>query len=182
MPFKDITKKRRYDSEYWLRVKKAGPSPISAQYNLAVGTAKALNIKVPEHGLKIAVIPDAQVMKDVPLDHLEHAGKFSFKLSVVKIGRDTDGDEVTTCVVEHIEDNALNPELSGPQRELLDALVKLRGATGTVSKTEVSDCMPKGATPAQKRALIAALETKMYLRPEGKGWTIAERGPLSIFD
>ena len=76
MPFKDITKKRRYDSEYWLRVKKAGPSPISAQYNLAVGTAKALNIKVPTHGLKIAVIPDAQVMKDVPLAHLEHAGKF----------------------------------------------------------------------------------------------------------
>ena len=109
-------------------------------------------------------------------------GKFSFKLSVVKIGRDTDGDEVTTCVVEHIEDNALNPELSGPQRELLDALVKLRGATGTVSKTEVSDCMPKGATPAQKRALIAALETKMYLRPEGKGWVIAERGPMGIFD
>lgn len=77
MPYKDVTVKRRKDSEYWLKVKKAGPSPISAQYNLAVDTAKVLSdIKVPKHGLKIAVLPDVQAMKGVELDHLTCYGKY----------------------------------------------------------------------------------------------------------
>lgn len=33
-------------------------------------------IKTPVHGLKIAVIPDAQVKPGVPLDHLKHCGKY----------------------------------------------------------------------------------------------------------
>jgi hypothetical protein len=77
MPYKNIVRKRAYDSEYWLRVKKAGPSPISAQYNLAVATAHTLaDIKVPKHGLKIAVLPDVQAMKGVELDHLTAYGKY----------------------------------------------------------------------------------------------------------
>ena len=77
MPYKDITVKRRRDSEYWLKVKQNGPPPVSSQYNLAIDTAKVLSdIKGPKHGLKIAVIPDAQVMKGVPLDHLKWAGMY----------------------------------------------------------------------------------------------------------
>lgn len=108
--------------------------------------------------------------------------KAFFKLRVVKLGRDSDGDEVTTCVIEQIEDNALSPELTGPQRELLDGLVKLRGDNGTVTKTDMSDCMPTGASAPQKRELINALTKKQYLREEGKTWIISERGPLGIFD
>ena len=108
-------------------------------------------------------------------------GRFAFKLKVVKVGRDTDGDEVSTCVVEQVEDNPLSPELTRPQAELLAALVKLRGDGGHVSKTDVADAC-RDLPAAKRRDMVAALEIKQYLRPEGKGWIIAERGPMSIFD
>lgn len=77
MPYKDITKKRQRDSEYWLKVKAAGPSPISSQYNLAIDTAKLLSdIKVPKQGLRVAIVPDVQAMKGVDFKHLTHYGKY----------------------------------------------------------------------------------------------------------
>ena len=109
-------------------------------------------------------------------------GKLGFKLTVVKVGKDTDGDEVTTCVVDYVEDNPLSPDLSRPQREFLDALLKLRGNGGHVSKTDVADCCPSGTPPAKRRELVAVLERKQYLRPDDKGWVLAERGPMAIFD
>jgi hypothetical protein len=109
-------------------------------------------------------------------------GRFGFNLKVVDVGTDTDGDKVTTCVVVQIEDNALSPELTGPQREFLDALIKRRGDGGYASATDAKDCAPTDMTPAQRRSLLAVLETKQYLRVEGKGWVIVERGPMAIFD
>lgn len=106
--------------------------------------------------------------------------KLGFKLTVMKVGQDTDGDMVTTCVVEQVLDNPMSPDLSGPQRELLDRLLKLRGDGGRVSKTDVSDCCD--ASAAKRREMIAVLETKQYLRAEGKGWILAERGPMAVFD
>ncbi len=76
MAYKDISKKRAYDREYWRKVKGAGPSPVSARNNMAVGTVQDLKIKGPKHGLKIAVIPDVQAMPGVPLEHLTWAGKY----------------------------------------------------------------------------------------------------------
>ncbi len=76
MPYADITKKRMKDREYWRKVKGEGPSPISAQYNLAIDTVKDLHIPVPKHGLKIGVLTDAQAMPGVPLDHLGWAGTY----------------------------------------------------------------------------------------------------------
>ena len=38
--------------------------------------AKILATKAPAHGLRIAVIPDAQVRDGVPTEHLRHAGKY----------------------------------------------------------------------------------------------------------
>ena len=108
--------------------------------------------------------------------------KFGFNLDVVELGPDDDGDMMTTCIVRHVPDNALDPGLSQPQRELLDALIKRRGDGGTVSRTDINDCMPEGVTPAKKREMIAVMEKKMYFHPEGKGWVIAERGPMAIFD
>jgi hypothetical protein len=107
--------------------------------------------------------------------------KLGFKLTIVKVGRDSDGDEVTTCVVTQIEDNPLSPDLSGPQRELLDALIKLRGDKGVVTKTDLTDACGN-VTPAKRREMVKALETKQFLRAEGKGWILAERGPMAIFD
>lgn len=76
MPYKDISEKRRKDREYWLKVKGAGPAPVSTQYNLAISTVKDLGIPVPKHGLKIAVLTDVQAMPGVPLDHLAWAGTY----------------------------------------------------------------------------------------------------------
>ncbi len=107
--------------------------------------------------------------------------KVFFKLEVVKLGKDSDGDDVTTCVVEQIEDNPMSPELTRPQQELLDALLKLRGDGGMVSKVDVRNAT-QGLTAEQRRELIRVLERKQYLRVEGTGWVIAERGPMAIFD
>jgi Bifunctional DNA primase/polymerase, N-terminal/AAA domain len=108
-------------------------------------------------------------------------GKFFFKLDVVKLGRDNDGDDVTTCTISQVEDGALSPELSGPQRALLDALIALRGDGGHVSKTDMRDATPD-ADATLRREMIRVLERKQYLRVEGVGWVICERGPAQIFD
>lgn len=108
-------------------------------------------------------------------------GKVSFRLEIVKLGKDRDGDDVTTCLVQYVEDNALSPDLSGPQRELLDALMKLRGDRGVVSKSDIRDCSPERAADERKK-LVEVLERKQYLRVEGSGWVLAERGPMAIFD
>lgn len=76
MPYKDITVKRLKDRAYWQKVKGEGPPAISHQYNRAVGVVQPLDIKVPKHGLRIAVIPDCQVMPNVPMDHLTACGKY----------------------------------------------------------------------------------------------------------
>jgi hypothetical protein len=109
-------------------------------------------------------------------------GRMGFKLEVVQLGMDADGDPITTCTVTHVPDNALDPDLSRAQREWLDALLACKGDGGRMTRTEVNDCMPAGLAPAKKREALAVLEKKMYLRPEGKGWVIAERGPMTIFD
>jgi hypothetical protein len=76
MPYKDITKKRQKDREYWRKIKGEGPPSVSSQYNLAVDTVQDLRIPVPKHGLKIAVLTDAQVMPGVPMEHLGWAGEY----------------------------------------------------------------------------------------------------------
>lgn len=76
MPYKNLAEKRRYDREYWLRVKGAGPASVANKHNLALGIVRPLNIKAPAHGLKIAVLPDAQVMPGVPLEHLAWYGTY----------------------------------------------------------------------------------------------------------
>ena len=73
MSYKNLEQKRAYDRQYWLKIKGQGPAPSQ----LPIGTVQHLtDIKVPKDGLKIALIPDVQAMDGVPLDHLEHAGKY----------------------------------------------------------------------------------------------------------
>lgn len=77
MPYADITKKREKDAEYWQRVKKKGPVSATGALNRAIDIVKPLgDIKVPKHGLKIAVIPDVQAMPGTPVNHLVACGKF----------------------------------------------------------------------------------------------------------
>ena len=76
MPYKSITAKRENDRRYWLKIKGAGPESTAQQYNRAVGLVQEISVKGPDHGLKIAILPDAQVMDGVPMDHLNNYGKY----------------------------------------------------------------------------------------------------------
>lgn len=49
---------------------------VAPKYHIALDTVKPLDIRVPKHGLKIAWIPDTQIMDGVPLDHLRWAGQY----------------------------------------------------------------------------------------------------------
>ena len=76
MPYKNISDKRLHDRRYWLKVKGEGPPAISTKYNMSVGTVQKLAIPVPKHGLRIAVLTDAQVMPGVPMEHLAWYGQY----------------------------------------------------------------------------------------------------------
>lgn len=76
MPYKDISEKRRKDREYWLKVKGEGPPAVANALNRAVDVVKPLDIPVPKHGLRIAYIPDCQVMPGVPMKHLSWCGQY----------------------------------------------------------------------------------------------------------
>jgi hypothetical protein len=109
-------------------------------------------------------------------------GRMGFKLEIVTLGFDGDGDKVTTCVVKHVPDNELDPDLTNSQREVLDAMVRQKSDDGFLTKTQVADAMPEGLTAQKKREILGVLEKKMYLRQEGKGYVVSERGPMAIFD
>lgn len=77
MPYKNLENQRACDRRYRERRKAAwmekvnGDQPISAnQYARRIGNVIDLEIPVPAHGLKIALLPDVQAMPGVPFDHL----------------------------------------------------------------------------------------------------------------
>lgn len=107
---------------------------------------------------------------------------YFFDLEVKTLGIDNDGDPVTTCTVIQIEANAMSPELTKPQREYLDALMKLRGKDGLVTATDLKDCCQSDMKGFKQREMVATLERKLYLKAEGTGWRISERGSMEIFD
>jgi hypothetical protein len=76
MPYKDITAKRRYDREYWQKVKGKGPLSLSGQLNRAIDVVKHIRMPTPKHGLKIAYIPDVQAMPGAPMEHLSWCGQY----------------------------------------------------------------------------------------------------------
>lgn len=76
MPYKDINEKRRADRAYWLKVKGEGPPAAANKHRLALDVVRKLDAPGPKHGLKIAVLTDAQVMPGVPMDHLAWYGMF----------------------------------------------------------------------------------------------------------
>lgn len=83
MPYKNHEDQLACDRRYkmkrrteWMKVAGEGPSPVANQYARRIGTVVDLGIPVPKHGLKIAVLPDTQVMPGVPMDHLGWYGQF----------------------------------------------------------------------------------------------------------
>jgi hypothetical protein len=108
-------------------------------------------------------------------------GKHQFKLTVVPIGTDPDGDPVSTCTIKQVEMNALDPELAEPHQELLNNLLDALGDGGTARPTDIRAAAPD-VPAARRKKLVEDLVTKKYLVPQGKDYVIAERGPMGIFD
>ncbi len=71
MPYKYMEDKRRNDHNYYIARKEATGSQAPFVKPMA-----AVKVKAPQHGLRIAVIPDTQVRPGVPLEHLEWCGKY----------------------------------------------------------------------------------------------------------
>jgi hypothetical protein len=65
---------RQYERERKAQWRSTGKD--STKGNIPMGAVLDLGIKVPRHGLKIAVIPDVQAMPNVRLDHLTWCGKY----------------------------------------------------------------------------------------------------------
>jgi hypothetical protein len=75
-PAKQKARKAERDARRWARIRESsGKNPL-VPGNLPVGTVQALDIKAPKYGLKIAYIPDAQVLPGVPIDHLVACGHY----------------------------------------------------------------------------------------------------------
>lgn len=65
---------RQYERERKAQWRSEGKD--STKGNIPMGAVLDLGIKVPKHGLKIAVIPDVQAMPGVRLNHLTWCGKY----------------------------------------------------------------------------------------------------------
>ena len=83
MPYKNqadqLASDRRYKARrrnQWLKDSDGSQSPVANQYARRIGTVIDLEIPVPKRGLKVAVLPDAQVMPGVAMDHLAWYGQF----------------------------------------------------------------------------------------------------------
>jgi hypothetical protein len=138
---------------------------------------------------EVALIMKGQRCSVLRVHHSGHSnsdrarGHSSLPAGVDTELRASDGDTVSTCVIQEIDNkNPMNMDLTGPQQGLLDALIKLRGDGGHASAADIRHSVSEGTTPAERNKLVAALEKKEFLRVEGNKWVIAERGPLSIFD
>ncbi len=109
--------------------------------------------------------------------------KMLFRLDVVTLGVDSDGDDVTTCIVTEVAENSMAPELTTPQRAVLDLLIANHESGSIVTKTEIKDASRAvGLTPVQGREIITILLQKLYLVSAAGGYKIAERGALAVFD
>lgn len=118
-------------------------------------------IKVDKDGGRI----ETRKQRDDP------ASALHYHLKTVEVGEDADGDKRTTCVVEPVDPNALDPSLTDEQQRVFDRLREQVGEHGLVTKT-----IFRGAAehlPTTVRAeIFNVLLRKQFLSPEGKQWRI----------
>ena len=108
--------------------------------------------------------------------------KFDWDLKVVEVGIDTDGEPVTTCVVEHLEDNPSSPKLTRTLREIMQRLVEQHGDAATVKATEFNACCPETMAPDQRVKARNDLIRKGWLSKDGEGFIIHAAGPAPQFE
>lgn len=94
-----------------------------------------------------------------------------YKLKVVQLGVDLDGDIRTTCVAEQVSENPLDPGLTDQQQKVLDSLRELVKEDNVVTKTLLRQAAPNISTVVRADIFDVLLQ-KRYLVPDGKTWLL----------
>lgn len=92
-----------------------------------------------------------------------------YRLKVVDLGLDDDGDRRTSCVVEKVEQNPLDPALTDTQRSVLHRLKDLAGPEMSITKG-VYNSVVSGYAKETQVEVWSALIQKGYLAKDGKEW------------
>lgn len=107
-------------------------------------------------------------------------GSVYYKLTVVELGLDADGDPRTTCVVDEVADNPLDPMLTNSQRALWDKLNELSDDDGYLKRSAVQRAGE--FTNNVRQEIVALLVKKGYLREDGAGYSIGSGPGSDLFN
>ena len=94
-----------------------------------------------------------------------------FKLDVVELGTDEDGEPITSCVVHPLEEIAgslkkLMPPKSGNQRAVWDALGEIFRKAGAARPEDAPDTLPQGRPCITLEAAIENTRTRLVCDPK----------------
>jgi hypothetical protein len=103
-------------------------------------------------------------------------------LKVVEVGIDVDGDKVTTCVVEQIEDNPASPKLTRTLREIMQRVVEQYKDGDKIKAQDFNSCCPESMSPEQKAKARGDLVRKGWLSKEGETYVVHATGPAPQFE
>lgn len=188
MPYKDITKKRAKDREYWHRVKGKGPVSITGALNRAIDVVKPVDVKAPKHGLTIAYIPDVQAMPNVRLDHLTWLGKYiARKQPEVIVNGGDFGDFPSLSRFgrgeRDFEGRRYKKDLEAYRRAmelLMDPIVKVPGYKPAMQYT-LGNHENHIERITQEYPILEGVMSLADLRPQDYGWEVHDfMHPISI--
>ncbi len=106
-------------------------------------------------------------------------GTLYYALRIVELGKDDDGDPVTTCVVDHISDSETDPRLTTAQEEFIDALKELANEEGLIKKSDVSKTGDMNNDT--RRDMVRILLKKKYLMVDSQGYWLGGGPTLEMF-
>lgn len=101
----------------------------------------------------------------------EDGASHPFKLAVVELGTNEDGEPITSCVVHPLEEIAdsikkVMPPKSGNQRAVWDALGEIFRKAGNVKPEGAPDTLPQGRPCITLDAAIEQTRTRLVCDPK----------------
>lgn len=103
-----------------------------------------------------------------------------YRLKIVSLGKDQDGEEQTTCVAEEVSMNPMDPALTDSQRDALLAARELLGEDAEFSKTDFKTATP-ALTETVRNEILLTLVQKGYIERDGRKYRFAP-GNAQMFD
>jgi hypothetical protein len=179
MPYKDPAEEGRRSRRY--RQARREATGLEAPF---AKLPKELKIHGPQHGLRIAVIPDTQVKPGVPIDHLEWCGKYLAEQQpdvIIQIGDFSDMESLSM----HDGPGSLALEGRRYHRDIEAAHIGMEKLVTPITKGESARWRPKKVLfyGNHEERIIRAIkrEPKMQgfmslddLRYAEYGWTLFE--------